>query len=203
MGKRHTRMSNAEFTIFCTNLLNEIDINKATLGFSTEKVTQLQNGNDLHKTDLVTRTNLEDGVKAVNVGIRARRKDLNKLVSKLEADAKNNDDVSDSLLETLGFDARESNIAAQPLNPPKELSVSGSSDGVNRLKFNRNGNKQGTLFYIYAKTGDAGEAVLIEVITGTKYDHKGQKPGVKVQYFVKAKRGEEESAASNTAIVYP
>jgi hypothetical protein len=195
-------MNNAEFTIFCTNLLNEIEINKNTLSFVPEKVTELANGNDLHKTDLVTRTNLQDGVKAVNVGIKGRRKNLNKLVSQLETAAKNNDNVSDSLLETLGFDAREGNAAATPVTAPKQLSVSGSSDGINLLKFNRNGNRQGTLFYIYAKIGNATEAVLVDVITNTNYEHKNQTPGVKVQYFVKAKRGDVESAASNTAVVY-
>lgn len=202
MSRKYSRMSNAEFTIFCTNLLNEIELNKDTLGFLPAKVTELANGNNLHKTDLVTRQNLQDGVKAVNVGIKTRRKDLNKMVGKLEASAKNSDDVSDSLLERLGFDARESNAVSQPVTAPKELSVSGSSDGVNRLKFNRNGNKQGTMFYIYAKIGSATEAALIDVITNTNYEHKNQTPGVKVQYFVKAKRGETESAASNTAIVY-
>lgn len=203
MKKKYTRMNNAEFTIFCTNLLNEIENNKAALGFAPEKVAELKNGNDSHKTDLVTRTNLQDSVKAVNVGIKARRKDLNKIVGKLETTAKNNDDISDSLLEKLGFDAREINKVASPVTAPKELSVSGSSDGINRLKFNRNGNRQGTLFYIYAKTGDSGEPVLVDVITNTNYDHKNQKPGVKMQYYIKAKRGEEESAASNTAVVYP
>lgn len=202
MSKKYTRISNAEFTIFLTNLLNEIEINKATLGFPPDKVTQLDNGNDSHKTDLVTRTNLEDSAKAMSVGIKTRRKDLNKLVGKLEADAKNNDNVSDSLLEKLGFDARESNSSATPVTAPKELSVSGSSDGINRLKFNRNGNKQGTLFYIHAKIGDSSQWILVDVITNTAYEHKNQTPGVKVQYKVTAKRGETESAASNTAIVY-
>lgn len=202
MNKKYTRMNNAEFTIFCTNLLNEIEINKTILGFPTAKVTELTGGNDSHKTDLLTRQNLGDSLKAVNVGIKARRKILNKLIGQLEAAAKNNDNVSDILLEQLGFDAREGNAQSVPLTAPKELSASGTSDGVNRLKFNRNGNKQGTLFYIYAKTGDATDWSLIDVITNTTYEHKNQTPGVKVQYCVKAKRGDEESAASNTAVVY-
>jgi hypothetical protein len=203
MSRKFYRLSNAEFTIFTTNLLIEINKNKAVLGYKQADVDGLEGDNTEQKTELLERQSIQDSLNAKNVSVKARRTKMNKMVAKMQTDAENNDDVSDSLLETLGFDAREGNAAAQPLNPPKELSVSGSSDGVNRLKFNRNGNKQGTLFYIYAKTGDAGEAVLIEVITGTKYDHKNQTPGIKVQYFVKAKRGEEESAASNTAIVYP
>jgi hypothetical protein len=40
MSRKYTRMNNAEFTIFCTNLLNEIEINKNTLSFVPEKVTE-------------------------------------------------------------------------------------------------------------------------------------------------------------------
>jgi hypothetical protein len=203
MSKKYTRMNNAEFTIYCTNLLNEIEINKETLGFSTTTVAELLSGNNSHKTDLLTRENLKDSTKAVNTGIKMRRKVLNKIVAKFEVLAKNNDEVSDTLLEQIGFDARESNAVSIPVTTPKDLSASGTSDGTNSMKFNRNGNKQGTKFFIYAKYGDSAEPVLIDVITGTKYDHKDQTPGVKVQYFIIAKRGDIESAPSNTAIVYP
>ncbi len=203
MSKKYYRMNNAEFTIYTENLINQSNSNKAVLKFDQTKVDELKADNDAHKADLLTRENLQDTLKAVNASVKTRRKKMNKTVSKLHNDAENNDNVSDSLLESCGFDARNGNSTSSGVTAPAELSVTGTSDGVNHLKFKRNGNKQGTLFYIDAKIGDSTGWVLVDAVTGTKFDHKNQTPGVKVQYRARAKRGDAESAPSNTAIVYP
>lgn len=202
MSRKFYKMSNAEFTIFVANLVTESNNNKTVLEFKQTDIDSLGNDNTEHNADLLLRQSIQDSLNSKNTTIKSRRRKMNKMVAKLQTDAENNENVSDSLLEQLGFDARNGNASSPAVSPVTNLVATGTSDRVNALKFNRNGNKQGTLFYIYAKIGNATEWILIDVITGTKYAHKNQTPGVKVQYCVKAKRGDVESASSNTAVVY-
>jgi hypothetical protein len=82
------------------------------------------------------------------------------------------------------------------------LVATGTSDGTNSLKWNRSGNRQGTTFIIEAKIGDSNVWTMIDAVTNSTYKHKNQTPGVKVQYRVRAKRGDFESGYTNVAVVY-
>ena len=203
MARKYYQMSNAEFTIFVNNLTVESDNNRTVLEFKQSDVETLQADNTAHNAELLERQSIQDSLNSRNASIKTRRKKMNKLVAKLQTDAENNENVSDALLERLGFDSRNGSVSSPAVFPVTDLVATGTSDGVNNLKFNRNGNKQGTLFYIYAKIGNATEPVLIDVIKATKYAHRDQTPGVKIQYCVKAKRGDAEAPASNSAVVYP
>ena len=67
---------------------------------------------------------------------------------------------ADKFIE-LGFDADDLTPSAIAAFTPSGLVVQGFSNGTNELKFNRNGNKQGTTFLIEAKIGEApGHAII-------------------------------------------
>lgn len=203
MSKKYYKLNNPAFTIFTANLLNQSEANKAILKFPPDDVSGLTTDNQSLETELLERQALADALAAKDVSIRETRNRMNKRVDTLQIDAKNNAEVSKSLLEMLGFDTDENKPSSSTPVPPTDLVVTGTSDGVNHLKWKRNGNRQGTLFVIEAKFGDSNAWVIVDVTTSVKYEHKNQTPGVKVQYRIKAKRGDAESTASNIAIVYP
>lgn len=202
MSKKYKKLKNPEFTIFVENMTNQAELNQTTLEFDVNKVTELKDDNTALKAKLLLIQNLQDTLDSEFQAIKTLRDKMNKRVEKFEIEAENNEKVNDSLIELLGFDVKTQNAGNSGIFVPSELLVNGTSDGINHLKFNRNGNRQGTNFIIEAKIGDSNTWVIIDVITNTKYDHKNQTPGVKVQYRVRAKRGDLESTPSNVAVVY-
>lgn len=195
-------MKNPEFTIFVENMLNQAELNKTILEFDAAKLTELTNDNIALKAKLLLLQNLQDTLDSEIKAAKTLRDKMNNGVEKLEIDADNNDNVTDSLIELIGFDVKTQNSGSSGISVPTALLVNGTSDGINHLRFNRNGNRQGTNFIIEAKIDDSNTWVIIDVITNTKYDHKNQTPGVKIQYRVRAKRGDLESTPSNVAVVY-
>jgi hypothetical protein len=202
MSKKYKKMKNPEFTIFVENMVNQAEANKTTLEFDAAKITELNDNNILLKAKLLSIQNLQDTLDSEIQSIKMLRISMNGAVEKLEIDAGNNDKVSGSLIELLGFSVKNSNNGSSGVAVPMDLLVNGTSDGINHLKWSRNGNRQGTTFIIEAKIGDSNNWIIIDAVTNTKYDHKNQTPGVKVQYRIRAKRGDFETTASNMAVVY-
>ena len=202
MSRRYKKIKNPEFTIFVESFLGQAEANKAVLQFSEAKLDELSGNNTELKAKLLSRQNLQDSLDATDERIKFLRENMNKAVARFENDADNNEEVSNSVKELLGFDTNSQSAASLGITVPQDLLVNGTSDGINHLKWNRNGNRYGTAFIIEAKIGDSSAWNIIDVVTVSKYDHKNQTPGVKVQYRVRAKRGEQESTASNTATVY-
>ena len=58
------------------------------------------------------------------------------------------------------------------------------------------------MYVIEALLGDTNGFQMVDVVTDTKYIHKGQTPGVMIVYRVRAKRGDNLSIPSNEAAVY-
>jgi hypothetical protein len=134
--------------------------------------------------------------------VRDERKDLNKDVGLLNSAFKAIDGVPANILEELGLNINESHSGGSAPFSPADLVATGTSDGTNSLKWSRSGNRQGTTYIIEAKFGDSNDWVMIDAVTRSNYKHVNQTPGVKVQYRVKAKRGEFVSGYTNTAVVY-
>lgn len=112
-----------------------------------------------------------------------------------------NPNVSDSLKANLGFST--SPAPASPVTPPSELTAVGYQNGVNKLKWKRNGNIGGTIFRIEARFGASLDWQFIDLTTETKFNHVGQTPGIQMTYRVSSQRAGLRSASSNFATVYP
>lgn len=84
---------------------------------------------------------------------------------------------------------------------PTALSAIGFSDGRTKLKWNKNGNIAGTRYFIEAKVG-TGDYELIDVVTASNYTRYDAPVGVETSYRVQAKRRDQESGYSNTAVVW-
>jgi len=112
----------------------------------------------------------------------------------------NNPGVSTTLKGQLNL-----TIAPTPSGPvatPLDLSVAGTANGFNSLKWNRNGNNYTTTFIIEAKIGSATEWAQIGATTKASFATGGNAPGVEARYRVWAIRGSETSEPSNEAVVY-
>lgn len=202
MSRRYKKIKNPEFTIFVESFLVQAEENKQILNFNTTKITDLSNDNAQLKAKLLEQRNLMDSIDSVNQDVKAMREKMNKSIEYFENDADNNENVTEGMKERMGFDTNGQSSSIVGIMVPSDLLVNGTSDGINHLKWNRNGNRYGTAFIIEAKIGDSSTWTIIDVVTVTKYDHKNQTPGVKIQYRVRAKRSEMESTPSNTATVY-
>ena len=202
MAKTFYPPNDAEFAVWFAILLNKASLNKTTLQVTEERLTALNAKLSAFSENLSLKQQKKEESTAQTTLVRNLRKDLNKEVGLLNNGFKGIEGLPPNLLEELGLKVSEGNTGAIPLAAPANLVVMGTSDGVNALKWSRNGNRQGTTFLIEAKIGNAENWTLVDAVTGSAYKHKNQTPGVKAQYRVKAKRGESESGTSNTAVVY-
>lgn len=202
MSQNFYKMSHPEFIIWMKNMLNVIEENVAITNIDAELITESKTTRNNLETNLGQRQALTDNLAGKNQEIKFNRKDLNKTAAKIQGLLKLNSNVPSSLIEQAGFNVDEGGRSSTAPNSPLDLVVTGSSDGVNRLKWVRNGNPQGTLFFIEAKIGNSDKWEIVDTVTVAKYEHVNQTPGVKIQYRIRAKRGTVESQPSNTATVY-
>ena len=202
MAKKIYPSNDAEFAIWLANLINKATIHKAALKLTDEKLAALEAKLTLFSSNLAVKQQKKEESVGQTALVKDSRTDLNKEVGLLNKAIKSIDGIASSLIEEIGLNVNNSNSSNTTPSAPSDLVVTGTSDGINHLKFNRNGNRQGTTFIIEAKIGDSDQWIMIDAVTGSTYKHKNQTPGVKVQYRVKAKRGELQSGYSNSASVY-
>ncbi len=202
MAKTFYPTNDAEFAIWLANFTNKSSANKSALGLTGEQITALETGLAEFNNDLALKQQKKEESTSQTSKVRSSRKKLNKLVGKLNTAYKSKEEVNNGLLEELGLGSKDNAVNATSAGTPSDLVVTGTSDGINHLKWNRGGNKQGTMFIIEAKSGDAANFTIIDAITSSIYEHTNQTPGVKTQYRIKAKRGEVTSGYSNSAMVY-
>ena len=197
----HRKLSNSDFL----NLLNEIttkaDGNAASFGLTQDLIDEAKtrrNGFEVKLTDQIAK---KDASKAATTLMGQTRKSDDQFVSEMKATMRLAK-VPPNKFEELGLDADDSIASIIAPQTPTDLVVEGFSNGTNKLKFNRNGNKQNTIYLVEAKSGDAADFVIVGTTTKTTFEHKNQKPGVKTVYRVRAQRGDDYSDYSNPATVY-
>jgi hypothetical protein len=202
MAESFYKLSNAEFVIWMKNMVETIGANIADTGLEQTLLDESTALNTNLTENLVERRNLEDALAGKNEEIKFNRRAANKKASLIQGALKINTSIPDSLIEQSGFNVDDRTKSQTAPNPPADLVVTGTSDGSNRLKWKRAGNRHGILFAIEAKIGSSAEWILVDVVTTSKYIHKNQTPGVKIQYRIRARRGNTETTSSNVAVVY-
>ncbi|MGE0000752.1 MAG: hypothetical protein AB7F50_03170 [Fimbriimonadaceae bacterium] len=109
--------------------------------------------------------------------------------------------ISPELLGELGLTVPGGG-GSVPVYMPSELSALGCSNGVNTLRWQRNGNETGTIYVVEAAYDGTSDWQIVDNVTRTRFDHADQEPGRFVRYRVFAQRGSTKSAPSGTASVY-
>lgn len=195
-------MNPAELSVFMTNLNAMAEAKKAELGISNALLSNLTEG----KTDLDggidERQATKEAASAAVTGLKQKYKKALAAIAALNQTLKGNKDAPAELIEMMGLDVDDGSLTAIIPVAPVDLVVTGSSNGINLLKWKSGGNKQRTTYIIEAKIGAATEYSFVKATSKTRFEHKNQTPGVKVLYRVKAVHGDLESSYSNEAVVY-
>ena len=111
-------------------------------------------------------------------------------------------EITPELLEAAGLHEHDKIPTPIVLYVPDSLTAEGDDKGDNRLRWKAGENKPHIMYAVEAKIDPSPDFVMIDVVTKTNYVHKGQTPGVRVSYRVRAKKNEAVSAPSNVATVY-
>ncbi|MEQ1605775.1 MAG: fibronectin type III domain-containing protein [Pyrinomonadaceae bacterium] len=202
MATRIYPVNDAEFAIWLKNFINKSNANLAALNMTAAQTADLQAKLTTFEGDLDLKQQKKEESVAQTALVKTERAELNKIVGLLNNGIKSIDGLAPNIIEEIGLNVNESTGSGSAPTAPSDLVVTGTSDGTNHLKWKRNGNRQGTIFVIEGKFGDAATWTIVDVVTSSNYDHTNQTPGVKAQYRIKAKRGDLESGPSNTAVVY-
>ena len=195
-------MNPAELLVFLTNFIAVADDKQTELGLTAFQITQLQGIKTALETKINNRQSTKEAATAALTELNLETKNVNDLIGSLNIGFKADKSISDALLELLGLDADSNNLT--PIVPvaPADLVVTGSSNGINSIKWKSGGNKSRTTYIIEAKIGAATDYVFVKATSKTRFEHSNQTPGVKVLYRVKAVHGDLESSFSNEAVVY-
>lgn len=110
--------------------------------------------------------------------------------------------ATNALKLELGLNAPPApNVPVEP-QLPTLLTATLSEIGWVTLKWDRNGNKQGTTFIIESREGTTGPFTILAAVTRSKFVDKGRTPGVRIEYRVKATRSGRETGYTPTATIY-
>lgn len=195
------RMSDAELLVWLSNFIAIGTANQTTLKFTPAEIAELTAlYNDLGVKVNAKLAAVEASRAATETAKTVRDNNLDK-ISYYNKTFKLDKDVTKALIEQLGLKPDAARTSPPPTEP-LELNAAGFDNGINRLKWKRNGNKPNTQFVIEAMIGNATEFSQIGVTTKTEFEHLNQKPGVQVIYRVKAVRTGRESIYSNEFVLY-
>jgi len=197
----HRKLSNSEFLNLLNQLATKADGNAADFGLTQDIVDEAKARRIGLQTKVNDQTAKKSAAKASTSVVNQTRKGDDEFLSDVKAMMRLAKVSPDKFIEA-GFDEDDSIVSIIVLQTPTDLVVSGASDGINKLKFNRNGNKPKTVFLVEAKIGNATDFVIIGTSMKQTFEHKNQKPGVKVVYRIRAQRGDDYSDYSNTVTVY-
>lgn len=197
----HRKLSNSEFLNLLNQLATKADGNAADFGLTQDIVDEAKARRIGLQTKVNDQTAKKSAAKASTSVVNQTRKGDDEFLSDVKAMMRLAKVSPDKFIEA-GFDEDDSIVSIIVPQTPTDLVVSGASDGINKLKFNRNGNKPKTVFLVEAKIGNATDFVIIGTSMKQTFEHKNQKPGVKIVYRIRAQRGDDYSDYSNTANVY-
>lgn len=155
MAKKIYPANDAEFAIWLANLINKSTTYKTELNLTDAKIVALQAKLTSFNTNVARKPQKKEESVAQTTLVKDERTDLNKDVSLLNNAVKAIDGLPANIIEELGFSVNESNFGNVAPSAPTDLVATGTSDGTNLLKWNRNGNRQGTTFIIEAKIGNS------------------------------------------------
>jgi hypothetical protein len=196
------KMSDAEFSVWLENFENVLENNLAALNLTAANLTELQALSGEMKDALAERQSVEEMKRAKIVKLREKRKAVVKKVAYYNKILPANEAISGELIEMLGLNAAIPNTAVVNPNRPVELIAESSASGVNELRWKKNGNRAGTFYIVESRLESEPKFVYTGSTSKTKFEHKNQRPGVRMFYRVKAQRSDTESVYSNEAVVY-
>ncbi|MCC6403424.1 MAG: fibronectin type III domain-containing protein [Fimbriimonadaceae bacterium] len=196
------QVKKSAFGAWITNFHTVASANATPLGLSPADLTLITNT----KTEFVNSFNAQESARAASIGATAMCDqewgDAVAIVSGFNARFQAIAGISPELLGELGLNVPGGGGGSIPVFAPSDLSGLGCSNGVNQLKWSRNGNESGTVYVIEAAYDGTNDWEIVDNSTRPKFDHTGQTPGRFVRYRVFAQRGTTKSNPSGTVSIY-
>lgn len=169
------------------------------LGLDATELGTLDTQTLSYETNLTSVTAAKAELKSVVSSKNTAKSTVVGNVRALVREFKSNPAISSGILNALG-------VIGQPDSGPvvtvNGVTVLGCDDGVNKLKWNRNGNTASTLFIVETKLPNQSTWIIAGAVTKTSFNHEDQTPGQTRLYRITSSRAGVNSAPSAPVIVY-
>ena len=192
----------AAFQAWLANFVAVAVANKEQLALTTQDVTALNGVQSSFAANFAALKTAQAAAKGATSTKDASRKGANNEARLLVRRFQSIPTLNATLKNQLGINPRTNKPTHPDPAQPTKLTVTPDASGVNRLQWNRAGNKPTTTFVIEAMLGAATSFEQIGTTTKTKFDHTGQTPGVKATYRVTAERADMSSLPSQSVTAY-
>ena len=191
-----------ELSLWLGNFITVAQANITLLAFLPADLMNLSNDNATFTGNVsqlnAAKETLKSATQNKNVARKKAVADARALARRVQSNAA----VTPGLKSLLGLNPKTNKPGVVQPVTPTDLVADGYSNGVNELKWNRNGNHPSTVFLVEAQIGTATEFTQIGAVTAAKFTHSGVTPGMKVVYRVRARRRNVVSDPSNFATLY-
>lgn len=137
-------------------------------------------------------------VEAKNTALDASQKKMRPVIGLVQL----NEDVTDELRGKMGINIHDKIPSHEVPYRISELKVLGQDNKINKIDWNKNGNKSGTQYILEVKYALDGDYQIVDTVTATKYDHKNQVPGKPAWYRITPRRGKLYGEPSEDVGVY-
>lgn len=189
----------ADFNNWINNFAQKAELYESELGLTADDMLEIISAKTSFNTDYSELLLAKKALEGTTATKTQTRKDSTATARAFAKQFKAIPGISPNILSALGIVA---SAPAGPVTVVTDLTVNGCADGVNTLKWKRNGNIQGTQFIIEVSPNGNTLWDLVDVVTSTKYDHTGQVPGERQYYRIKSKRAGMTSVPSPSVVVY-
>lgn len=191
--------SDPAYNTWLANFAAKCALYEAEIGLTAEQLgtIQLQSSAFSESYDTVEAMKLE--LKGEIAGKDEIRRESSAEARALAKQIKGTPGVTPQILGALGI---VSSSTSGPVVPVTDLTVKGCSDGVNMLKWKRNGNAQGTMFLIESRLEGSSSWNLVSAVSKTSYNDIDQIPGQTQYYRIKSVRAGVTSSPCDPAVVY-
>ena len=189
----------AQLQIWYNNFVQKCEKHEAVLDLDAQEFLEISSASTSLSTEL-------NAVKEAQTTYRSAVAEKNTVKASSIATArayakqfKANPNVSQSVLQDLGV------VSSTPNNPVTmvtNLTAVGCDNGVNSLKWSRNGNSSGTQFIVEYSIGNQLNWKFAGAPTRAEFDHENQTPGTFIWYRVTATRANNYSVPCPAVSVY-
>lgn len=190
----------AQFRSWADNFAIKAGENESELGLTPEQVDELMDAAAEYYSAYQEAQRLKSAYQGSVAMKREARGRLEALTRSIGKVILVDESISLDLKAELGMHVVKTPIAS--IEPPTNLAAYPQAEGVNCLKWKRNGNSVHTVFIVEARTEDSNSWTYVGTTTKLKFNHQNQIPGEMITYRVHSQRGDQASGPSNQASVY-
>lgn len=190
----------AQFRSWADNFAMKAGENESELGLTPEQVADLLDAAADYYTAYQENQRLKSAYQGSTATKREARSRIESLTRSIGKVILVDESISLDLKAELGMHVVKAPVSQ--VQPPTQLAACPQAEGVNCMKWSRNGNSVHTVFIIEARTGDSSVWSYVGATTKLKFNHLNQIPGQMMSYRVHSQRGDQASPPSNQATVY-